>query len=93
MANATLNWETTPEMETWARINFRGKTSDYLARTSMSHGTPSYAFVDIGTSYSLTKQLNVIGGVYNVLDRRIDQEHFNTTLEGRRYNIGLNYNF
>ncbi len=25
MANATLNWETTPEMETWARINFRGK--------------------------------------------------------------------
>ncbi|MBG2875582.1 ligand-gated channel protein [Proteus alimentorum] len=93
MANATLNWETTPEMETWARINFRGKTSDYLSRTSMSHGTPSYAFVDIGTSYSLTKQLNVIGGVYNVLDRRIDQEHFNTTLEGRRYNIGLNYNF
>lgn len=34
-----------------------------------------------------------VGGVYNVLDRRIDQEHFNTTLEGRRYNIGLNYNF
>ncbi|MCK9781725.1 ligand-gated channel protein [Proteus columbae] len=93
MANATLNWETTPEMETWARINFRGKTSDYLSRTSMSHGTPSYAFVDIGTSYSLTKQLNVIGGVYNVLDRRINYENFNTTLEGRRYNIGLNYNF
>ncbi|QAV24301.1 ligand-gated channel protein [Proteus hauseri] len=93
MANATLNWETTPEMATWARINFRGKTSDYLSRTSMASGTPSYAFVDIGTSYSLTKQLNVIGGVYNVLDRRINYENFNTTLEGRRYNIGLNYNF
>ena len=93
MANATLNWETTPEMETWARINFRGKTSDYLSRTSMATGTPSYAFVDIGTSYSLTKQLNVIGGVYNVFDRRINYENFNTTLEGRRYNIGLNYNF
>ncbi|MBI6404067.1 ligand-gated channel protein [Proteus sp. PR00208] len=93
IANATLNWETTPEMETWARINFRGKTSDYLSRTSMATGTPSYAFVDIGTSYSLTKQLNVIGGVYNVFDRRINYENFNTTLEGRRYNIGLNYNF
>lgn len=93
MANATLNWETTPEMETWARINFRGKTSNYMARSDMAKGTPSYAFVDIGTSYSLTKQLNIIGGVYNVLDRRINYENFNTTLEGRRYNIGLNYNF
>lgn len=93
MANATLNWETTPEMETWARINFRGKTSDYLSRTSMANGTPSYAFVDVGTSYSLTKQLNVIGGVYNVFDRRIERDNFGSTLEGRRYNIGLNYNF
>lgn len=94
MANATLNWETTPEMETWARINFRGKTSNYLARTDMAKGTPSYAFVDIGTSYSLTKQLNVIGGVYNVFDRRIERgDNFDSTLEGRRYNIGLNYNF
>lgn len=93
MANATLNWETTPEMETWARINFRGKTSDYLSRTSMSKSTPSYAFVDVGTSYSLTKQLNLIGGVYNVFDRRIERDNYGSTLEGRRYNIGLNYNF
>lgn len=93
MANATLNWETTPEMETWARINFRGKTSEYLSRTSMSKSTPSYAFVDIGTSYSLTKQLNLIGGVYNVFDRRIERDNYGSTLEGRRYNIGLNYNF
>ncbi|HIE4216126.1 TPA: ligand-gated channel protein [Proteus mirabilis] len=93
MANATLNWETTPEMETWARINFRGKTSEYLSRTSMSKSTPSYAFVDVGTSYSLTKQLNLIGGVYNVFDRRIERDNYGSTLEGRRYNIGLNYNF
>ncbi|SPY38308.1 ligand-gated channel protein [Proteus mirabilis] len=93
MANATLNWETTPEMETWARINFRGKTSDYLSRTSMAKSTPSYAFVDVGTSYSLTKQLNLIGGVYNVFDRRIERDNYGSTLEGRRYNIGLNYNF
>ncbi len=93
MANATLNWETTPEMETWARINFRGKTSDYLSRTSMAKSTPSYTFVDVGTSYSLTKQLNLIGGVYNVFDRRIERDNYGSTLEGRRYNIGLNYNF
>ena len=84
---------TDTEQKTWARINFRGKTSEYLSRTSMSKSTPSYAFVDVGTSYSLTKQLNLIGGVYNVFDRRIERDNYGSTLEGRRYNIGLNYNF
>lgn len=59
----------------------------------MAKSTPSYAFVDVGTSYSLTKQLNLIGGVYNVFDRRIERDNYGSTLEGRRYNIGLNYNF
>ena len=43
----------------------------------MATGTPSYAFVDIGTSYN-NQTANVIGGVYNVLDRRINYENFNT---------------
>lgn len=93
MANATLNWDTTQDIKTWSRINFRGKTSDYLSRTTMGKGTGSYATVDIGGSYQLNKDLNFVAGVYNVLDRRIDNENYGATLDGRRYNIGLNYNF
>ncbi|HDF2341335.1 TPA: ligand-gated channel protein [Morganella morganii] len=93
MANATLNWDTTQDIKTWSRVNFRGKTSDYLSRTSMATGTGSYATVDIGGSYQLNKDLNFVAGVYNVLDRRINNENYGATLDGRRYNIGLNYNF
>ncbi|WNP29502.1 ligand-gated channel protein [Morganella morganii] len=93
MANATLNWAATQDIKTWSRINFRGKTSDYLSRTTMGKGTGSYATVDIGGSYQLNKDLNFVAGVYNVLDRRINNENYGATLDGRRYNIGLNYNF
>lgn len=93
MANATLDWDTTQDVKSWSRVNFRGKTSDYLSRTNMASGTGSYATVDIGGSYQLSKDLNFVAGVYNVLDRRIDMDDYGATLDGRRYNIGMNYNF
>ncbi len=94
MVNATLNWQALPEIQTWTRVNFRGKTSDYLDRGErMSEGTPSYAFVDIGAVYNLTKDLRVLGGVYNVFDKRVNSENYGAQLDGRRYNIGINYDF
>lgn len=94
MANTTLTWDTTEDLQTWTRMNFRGKTSDYQGRgQKMSNGTPSYALFDLGASYQLNKNANLVGGVYNVLDRRIDDANYGAELEGRRYNIGINYNF
>ncbi|MGJ3352829.1 ligand-gated channel protein [Providencia sp. Je.9.19] len=94
MGNSTLTWNTTEDLETWTRMNFRGKTSEYQGRgQKMSSGTPSYALFDLGASYKLSKNANLVGGVYNLLDRRIDNESYGAELEGRRYNIGVNYNF
>ncbi|MGG4610462.1 ligand-gated channel protein [Providencia sp. Me31A] len=94
MANSTLTWQTTEDLETWTRMNFRGKTSEYQGRgQKMSSGTGSYALFDLGASYQLSKNANLVGGVYNVLDRRIDRANYGAELEGRRYNIGINYNF
>ncbi|EJD6047171.1 ligand-gated channel protein [Providencia rettgeri] len=94
MVNSTLTWDTTEDLQTWTRMNFRGKTSDYQGRRqAMSKGTPSYALFDLGASYQLNKNANLVGGVYNVLDRRIDTANYGAELEGRRYNIGINYNF
>ncbi|MDX7985754.1 ligand-gated channel protein [Xenorhabdus sp. 12] len=93
MANATLNWQALPEMNTWARINFRGKSKNYQYRSRMENGTPSYTFVDLGMTYNITKQLRLLGGVYNIFDKRVTQEIHKATLDGRRYNIGLNYDF
>ncbi|MBC3215839.1 ligand-gated channel protein [Serratia fonticola] len=93
MFNTLLNWQATQDVSLWSRLNLRSKTSDYLSRTTMSKGTPSYAFVDTGFSYRANGNLTIGGGVYNILDKTVDYEHYNTTLDGRRYTVGMTYNF
>ncbi|SPY77875.1 Colicin I receptor precursor [Providencia rustigianii] len=94
MVNSTLTWDTTEDLQTWTRMNFRSETSDYQGRgQQMAKGTPSYALFDLGASYKLSKNANIVSGVYNLLDRRIDNETYGAELEGRRYNVGINYNF
>lgn len=85
MANATLNWDTSERLGLWSRVNFRGKTSDYLSRTSMAKGTPSFTFVDMGMNYKLSKNVDFGVGVYNVLDKHVTDESFGAVYDGRRY--------
>lgn len=61
MLNGTLNWQATEDLATWIRANYRGKTSEYLNRTSMGTTTPSYTFVDLGANYQLTKEFRLMG--------------------------------
>ena len=93
MFNTTLDWQATPDVGFWSRLNFRGKTSEYLSRTSMSQGTPSYTQVDLGLRYNANKNLLVSAGVYNVLDKQIAYDTYDTVLDGRRYTVGLTYSF
>ena len=93
MLSTTLAWQATQDIGFWSRLNFRGKTSEYLSRTSMSQGTPSYTQVDIGLRYNATKNLLASAGVYHVLDKQIDYETYDTLLDGRRYTLGFTYNF
>ncbi len=93
MVNMTLNWQATRDLSVWSRINFRSRTSEYLSRTSMAEGTPSYSFVDTGINYSVTESLSLLTGIYNLLDKTISYENYSATLDGRRYYLGANYNF
>lgn len=93
MINGVLDWQATEDLGLWSRVNFRSETSEYLSRTSMAVSTPSYTFVDAGVSYQALKSLQLSGGVYNILDKTVDYEHYNTTLDGRRYTVGMTYNF
>lgn len=93
MANASLSWQATTELEAWTGVNFRGRTNQYLSRSSMANKLPSYTFVDLGVNYALSKNLSLFTGVYNVLDRRLVDNDNKALLDGRRYNLGLNYNF
>lgn len=93
MANATLDWDPNENLNVWSRVNFRGKTSDYLSRVSMADGTPSFTFFDVGTNYKLSKNVSVGAGIYNVFDKRVTNDDFGATYDGRRYWLSLSANF
>lgn len=93
MLNASVDWQTTTDVSLWSRANFRSKTSDYLSRTRMAEGTPSYTFFDTGLVYKANQHLNVTAGVYNLFDKTVDYNSYGTVLDGRRYNLGMTYQF
>src|SRR5690606_18231676 len=89
MLNATADWQANQALGVWGRMNFRGKTSDYLSRTSMVEGTPSFTFVDLGLNYALTKDLKLGFGIYNLFDKRVDDLTYESVYDGRRFWLSL----
>lgn len=93
MFNATLDWDANERLGLWTRVNYRGKTSDYLNRTSMAQGTPSFTFLDAGLNYKFNKTTTVGFGVYNIFDKRVTDETFDAVYDGRRYWAQLTVGF
>lgn len=93
MFNSTLDWTVNEQVSSWARVNYRGKSSDYQSRSRMSTGSPSYTFIDFGGNYKINKNLSLMAGVYNVFDKQVDYETYNTVLDGRRYTLGATVSF
>ena len=93
MFNALLEWDINPRFNAWAQGNYRGETSDYMGRTSMSDGTPGYGFVDLGVGFRLTDSVTVKGGLYNVANKEVTNDSYGVVLDGRRANVGLTVDF
>jgi len=93
MANIGLDWSASEKLTVWAQGNYRGETSDFLSRTSMSSGTPGYALADAGIVYEITPRLDLKLGLYNITDRTVTNDAYGVVLDGRRINIGLNLDF
>jgi len=85
MFNATLDYTPNDDLGLWARWNLRGKISESLGRTTMTKGSPSFAFMDLGARYQVNAKLSLGAAVYNVFDKRVDNEKFGATHDGRRY--------
>ena len=93
MLNAMVDWQITPQWNTWVQANYRSRTSDFLSRTTMGAGTPGYALFDMGLVYRINKTARVKAGVYNLANKRITNENFGVVLDGRRYVAGLTFDF
>ncbi|WP_275589559.1 ligand-gated channel protein [Pseudomonas sp. KSR10] len=93
MFNTTLDWQTSDRLGTWARLNYRSETSEYLSRTSMAESTPSYTLVDLGGTYDVNRNVKLLAGVYNIFNEQIDYNSYETVLDGRRYTVGMSASF
>ena len=91
--NVNLDYEINKKFSVWTQYNFRGKTSDYLSRTSMSAGSPSYAFLDLGVVYKPKKDLQLGFGVYNLANKDVSDSDYNIVLEGRRFTASASVKF
>ncbi|WMC10838.1 TonB-dependent receptor [Oceanimonas pelagia] len=93
MANVSLDWQSNDRLNLWTQANYRGETSDFLSRTSMDEGTPSYTFFDAGLVYGLTPTTDLTAGIYNIADKEVTNETYGAVLDGRRVNLGISINF
>jgi len=93
MFNTTLDWQASDRLGSWARLNYRSETSEYLSRTSMAESTPAYTLVDVGGTYDVNHNLKLLAGVYNVFNEQIVYASYETVLDGRRYTVGMSVSF
>ena len=93
MVNMQVNWDATDKLNLWAQGSLRGRTSDYMGRTSMSSGTPGYTLYDIGLSYQVSKQVKLKANLYNVGNKEITNDTYGVVLDGRKIIAGLTVNF
>ncbi|MGO3892044.1 MAG: ligand-gated channel protein [Paenalcaligenes sp.] len=94
MASVSVDWTPTEQINTWARLNYRGKESQpVLTASSSDFRAPSYTFVDLGASYKLNKNVDLYAGIYNVFDKQVTYDDYEYVEDGRRYWLGLGVRF
>ena len=93
MSNISLSWDISDNINAWSRVNYRGKTSDYISRTRLSDGTPGYTMMDVGASYWATDNLKISTGLYNVANRVVTNETYGVVLDGRRVTLDVSFDF
>ena len=92
MANLSLTWNATSDLDLWSKASWRSRTPDI----GTSKDTNAYTLVDLGARYHLNKNITLMAGVYNLFDAsaKITTSYNETpVLEGRRYNFGARYEF
>ncbi|SIT86762.1 TonB-dependent receptor domain-containing protein [Pontibaca methylaminivorans] len=105
MANLRLDWQTPVEgLDSWLSANYHGSEIASGLRIG-SNGRPvtingesgqkyaPYTTVDIGMNYRLTESATVSAALYNVFNKDVQADEFNTVVEGRRLWLGLTSTF
>ncbi|MFJ3045792.1 TonB-dependent receptor domain-containing protein [Herbaspirillum chlorophenolicum] len=102
MFNIRADWAQSDAWRLWAAFNYHGKEVNAAARVGTAGTTISssgvkeykaYALADIGTTYDIGKLTSVAAAIYNITDKRLDEQSFNTVGDGRRLWVSLTRRF
>ncbi len=105
MANLRGDWVTPIDgLEAWASLNYHGSEINAGPRIG-TNGTPvtingkagrkydAYTTLDIGAKYAVAENVDLNAAVYNVFDKDVGTDDFNTIMEGRRFWISMTAKF
>lgn len=77
----------------WGQARYKGKAEQVAGRRGLSKAYPSYTLVDAGLRHALTPAVDVYGGIYNLLDKSVNEDDYGRELDGRRFNAGISVSF
>ena len=86
--NLGADWQASSGLKLWGKARYKSSSID--AGTAR---IPAYTLVDFGAVYQIHKQLQVFGGIYNLLDKEVDTADYGKTLDGRRAYVGMTVSF
>ncbi|WP_433977606.1 TonB-dependent receptor domain-containing protein [Erwinia sp. E_sp_B01_9] len=89
-ASVKSEWEVTGDTQLWASANYYGKE---YGTTVSEEPAPDYITADIGVSHKLTRTVTLNGAVYNLGDKRLDDETYGTVNYGRTFWGGISIDF
>lgn len=105
MANARLDYKATDRLNLWGTVTYRGEEINAGLRVGtngqpvlegarqVGRRYPDYTLIDIGASWAVRKDVTLKFGVYNLGDKVLEVRDYDYQGDGRRYWLGVNYNF
>ncbi|KAF1042278.1 MAG: Colicin I receptor [Herbaspirillum frisingense] len=102
MFNIRADWTPADAWTVWSALNYHGKEVNAAARVGSAGTTISssgvkeykaYTLADIGATYDVNKLTSVSAAIYNITDKRLDEQSFNTVGDGRRLWVSLTQRF
>lgn len=106
MASLRGDWETPVEgLTAWAGANYHGEETNAGARIGtageaiyrdgkvVARKYKPYATFDLGGSYEFSEHVTLNAAVYNIFDKKVGVDEFNTVVDGRRLWVSMTSRF
>lgn len=91
----SLDWKINDSISTWLKSTYNGKEarSTRKSNTTQTSKYPGFTTWDVGASWKVHPQTSMYGGIYNLTDKKINDDTVGKDQDGLRYWIGLNVDF